>query len=127
MTTEQSKVPSLWISICVIAVVAFVTFCAVPNFIRAPNSSGKPMCYPMLLQIDEAKEQCALEKKLLPGDSIDEAAVATYIKGGFPKCPQGGRYTLGKVGEPPRCDFPLHAKFHESLVRRNDSISPPSK
>jgi hypothetical protein len=127
MNTEQRKVSLLWIFVCVIALVALVTFCVIPRFIRAHASSGKPMCFPRLWQIDEAKQQFALENKLSLGDSVDEAAVSAYIKGGFQKCPQGGRYTLGKIGEPPRCDFPLHAKFHESLVRRNDSISPPSK
>jgi hypothetical protein len=31
--------------------------------------------------------------------------IAPYFPNGIPKCPAGGTYTIGKVGEPPTCSL----------------------
>ncbi len=77
------------------------------NYIRY-----KTDCINNLRQIDAAAYQWSLEEKKKKGDDITEANVKTYIKldanGNMPKCPAGGKYSFGKVGESPTCSFPGH-------------------
>ena len=66
-------------------------------------------CVNNLRQIDGAKEQLQLEEKLLPSDAVDVAKLASYIKGGFPKCASGGVYTIGAFGVEPTCSIRGHS------------------
>lgn len=66
-------------------------------------------CICRLAAIRSAKKQWALANGKLPGDPVDEVEInRAYLKGGRPKCPAGGRYTYGNVGENPRCSVPQH-------------------
>jgi outer membrane lipoprotein-sorting protein len=86
----------------------------------APTAAASPAavnqrnaCINNLRQIDGAKNEFALEKGKKNGDPVTEADIKPYIKldanGNLPKCPAGGTYTIGKVGEPPTCSIPGHA------------------
>jgi hypothetical protein len=70
------------------------------------------ICINNLRQIDAAKNQWALENKKTNGDAVTEDDIKPYIKldadGNLPKCPAGGKYTIGKVGENPTCSIPGH-------------------
>lgn len=67
-------------------------------------------CINNLRQIDGAKNEWALENGKPKGTPVTAADIAPYIRGGvLPKCPAGGTYTIGKVGEPPTCSVPGHA------------------
>lgn len=79
----------------------------VPNYVRARVVPCKNACISNLRQIDGAKEQFALEKKLPVGHVLsadEEKLVYNYIKGGEPKCPGGGKYSLNPIGAAPTCD-----------------------
>ena len=66
-------------------------------------------CINNLRQIDGAKQQWALEYKQTNGTLVPIAEVVPYIKGNaLPLCPQGGLYSVGKVGEPPKCSVSGH-------------------
>jgi outer membrane lipoprotein-sorting protein len=69
-------------------------------------------CINNLRQIDAAKNQFALENKKTTGDVVTEADIKPYIKldadGNLPKCPAGGKYVIGKVGENPTCSIDGH-------------------
>ncbi len=69
-------------------------------------------CINNLRQIDAAKNQFALENKKTNGDAVTEADIKPYIKldanGNLPKCPAGGKYVIGKVGENPTCSIDGH-------------------
>jgi hypothetical protein len=69
-------------------------------------------CINNLRQIDAAKNEFALEKGKKIGDPVTEADIKPYIKldanGNLPKCPSGGKYTIGKVGENPTCSIAGH-------------------
>jgi hypothetical protein len=83
----------------------------VPNFVACRPSplTFRSACINNLLQINGAKEQWAADEKAEPGTAVVEAEIAQYIKGGaLPQCPRGGKYTIGKVGELPRCSIPDH-------------------
>jgi outer membrane lipoprotein-sorting protein len=76
------------------------------------NTRWRNACINNLRQIDAAKNQFALENKKTNGDPVTEADIKPYIKldadGNLPKCPAGGKYTLGKVGETPTCSIEGH-------------------
>jgi len=69
--------------------------------------------------IDGAKEMWARENYKTTNDvpTWDDLAVGPnrYLKE-KPNCPAGGTYTIGRVGELPRCSFPDHAaRYKERL------------
>ena len=74
--------------------------------------SQRNACINNLRQIDAAKNEFALEKGKANGTPVTEDDIKPYIKldadGNLPKCPSGGIYTIGKVGEKPICSIPGH-------------------
>ncbi|MGA3283525.1 MAG: hypothetical protein ABSD57_03575 [Verrucomicrobiota bacterium] len=90
-----------------------------PSFIKARSTSAANACVNNLRQIDAAANQFALEKNLKTGDKINFPDDLTpYIKlnsqGKIPPCPQGGTYSIKRVGDTPTCSlatngFPWHA------------------
>ena len=67
-------------------------------------------CIKNLRQIDAAKKQWVLEHNGKTGDVVTEYDLTPYTKLDsecyvFPTCPQGGAYTIGKIGEPPTCSL----------------------
>jgi hypothetical protein len=94
---------------------------AIPNFVKARQTSQMNACINNLRQIDGAKNEWALENNKTNGTPVTEADIKPYIKldasGNFPKCPAGGTYTIGPVGEPPTCSLsttvsPAHVLPH---------------
>ena len=77
-----------------------------PNYMKASVTPCKNACINNLRQIDGAKEQYALEHQLEAGSAVTPQQIGEYIKGGVvPDCPGNGKYTIGVVGEEPRCSF----------------------
>jgi len=97
----------------VVAIIGLLAAIAIPNFVKARATSQANACINNLRQIDGAKNEFALEKGKAIGTPVTEADIKPYIKldanGNLPKCPAGGKYTIGKVGEPPTCSIPGHA------------------
>jgi hypothetical protein len=85
---------------------------AIPNFVKARDTSMQNACINNLRQIDGAKNEWALENSKTNGTPVTAADIKPYLKldarGNLPKCPAGGTYTIGKVGEPPTCSVPEH-------------------
>jgi len=85
---------------------------AVPNFIKPRSDNGTPVgiCINNLRQIDAAANQFALEHNLTNGAPINFPDDLTpYIKlnsaGKIPSCPQGGTYSIKRVGDKPTCSL----------------------
>jgi len=82
------------------------------NAAAARTAALQNACINNLRQIDGAKNEFALEKGKKKGDPVTEADIKPYLKldanGNLPKCPAGGKYTIGKVGEPPTCSIAGH-------------------
>jgi hypothetical protein len=81
-----------------------------PNFIKARSTSASNACANYLRQIDAAANEFALEKNLKTGNKINFPDDLTpYIKlnsaGKIPPCPQGGIYSIKKVGDNPTCSL----------------------
>jgi hypothetical protein len=88
---------------------AFLAFIAVPNFLRARQTSSVNACINNLRQIDGAKQQWALENKRDRGDVPNWKDITPYIgrkgDGSDIICSHGGSYsnTLGPVSNAPTC------------------------
>jgi len=92
----------------VVLIIGILLAIAVPNFIKARETSRAKSCIANLKQIDAAKEQWAMDQKKTTGDSPtwpgDLVGAANYIKK-TPSCPSGGTYTVGAVGTDPVCSI----------------------
>jgi hypothetical protein len=91
------------------AIVCLIAGWAIPNFIRARATPASNACVNNLRLIDSAKAQWALEHHKTNGAPVTWKDVLPYIgrgaEGEMPRCPEGGIYILGKIGEPPKCSM----------------------
>lgn len=88
----------------VVAIIGLLAAIAIPNFVRARNTTQRNACINNLRQIDGAKQQWALEERKSDTDTPTSADVKSYIKNlVFPECPAGGSYTIGPVRDDPTC------------------------
>jgi competence protein ComGC len=91
------------ILLCILAIVFAI---AVPNFVKEPNTSPANACINNLRQIDGAKQEWALEHHATNGDIVTMNQLTNYLlRGVMPKCPSGGTYTIGKIGQFPICSI----------------------
>lgn len=105
----NSRLKLLVILLLAVCLVAFLAVLATPNFSGSHHSLANH-CINNLRQIDAAANQFALENHLTNGDRINFPNDLTpYIKlnsaGRIPGCPQGGVYSLKKVGDAPTCSL----------------------
>ena len=94
-----------------VAVPGILAAIAIPNFVKARNTSQENACINNLRQLDAAENQWALEKAKKTGDVCTENDLKPFIRlvnGQLPKCPAGGTYTINPVGEAPTCSIPGH-------------------
>jgi len=94
----------------VVAIIGLLAAIAIPNFIKARETSQKNACIENLRQIDSAKQQWAIEEKKTSTDTPVAADLDDYIKGGYSTldCPAGGTYTIGDMSTDPTCDVADH-------------------
>ncbi|MES2470693.1 MAG: prepilin-type N-terminal cleavage/methylation domain-containing protein [Patescibacteria group bacterium] len=95
----------------VIAIVGLLVAIAIPGFKKARIESMKNACANNLKQLYGAKNTWAAENKKHPGD--DEPNMSDIVGQQLsiphePKCPSGGQYTLGTVGQKPTCSIKDH-------------------
>jgi prepilin-type N-terminal cleavage/methylation domain-containing protein len=93
----------------VVLIIGILLAIAIPNFVRARESSRQKACISNLKQIQSAKEQWAMDNRKGQGDTPPTIAVLSqageYIKD-EPKCPASGTYTEGAtVDADPDCSY----------------------
>ncbi len=77
----------------VVAIIGLLAAIAIPNFVKARNTSQANACINNMRQIDSAIQQWALEKGKKDVDAPVMNEVQEYIKGStLPVCPAGGAY-----------------------------------
>jgi competence protein ComGC len=82
---------------------------AIPNFVKARQTSQMNACINNLRQIDGAKNEWALENNKKGGDTPTENDLLSYFKNHqMPKCPAGGVYMIGAVSNAPTCSISSH-------------------
>jgi prepilin-type N-terminal cleavage/methylation domain-containing protein len=91
----------------VVAIIGLLAAIAIPNFVKARESSQKNACIKNLKQIDGAKATWALENKKVNSDVPEDSELYgtdKYIRD-TPPCPAGGTYTPGMVSDKPTCSL----------------------
>src|SRR5215471_19310105 len=81
----------------VVLIIGILMAIAVPNFIKARESSRRNSCIANLKQIDSAKEQWAMDNRAATGAAVQMSDIAgVYMKGPAtgPVCPSNGTYTV---------------------------------
>jgi hypothetical protein len=95
--------------IALAAIAAVVLAFAIPNFIRARSTKAAYPCINNLRIIDAAKNQWKLDRGKTTNDVPTWDDIRPYLpdrwSNSVPACPDGGIYTLGRVGEPPTCSL----------------------
>ena len=90
----------------VVLIIAILLAIAIPNFLRARETSRAKSCKANLRQVETAKEQWAMDNKKGATDTpaLDTDLVGTYIKS-TPACPSSGTYTVGNMSTRPTCSI----------------------
>ncbi|MCH8274331.1 MAG: prepilin-type N-terminal cleavage/methylation domain-containing protein [Armatimonadetes bacterium] len=92
----------------VVLIIGILLAIAVPNFIKARETSRTKSCISSLRQIDAGKEQWAMDAKAANGAAVVWGdLVPDYMKK-QPECPTGGTYTIAAVGTDPTCTIAGH-------------------
>jgi prepilin-type N-terminal cleavage/methylation domain-containing protein len=93
----------------VVAIIGLLAAIAIPNFVRARNTSQANACINNLRLIDGAKQQWALENNQAPNATPTQDDITPYLGrnagGTFPSCPAQGVYTIGAVNAKPTCSL----------------------
>ncbi len=72
-------------------------------------------CTLRLQMIDHAKQLWAEQNQKATSDTPTWDDLRSYLRGGNPQCPDGGTYSIGRIGESPSCSIPEHmAHFKNS-------------
>ena len=88
-----------------VVIVGIILAIALPNYFKSGKTSQKTVCIANLEKIDAAIDQWALENHVSAGTAVsgsEEEIYNDYVRGGKPKCPAGGEYTLYAVGTNPQ-------------------------
>jgi hypothetical protein len=93
----------IWISSIGLAALFFDPYLGVHSVLTAQN-----ICINSSRRIEGAKEDWAQRDGVSNGTEVTWNNIAPYFTNGFPKCPEGGTYNLGKVGEPVLCSITNH-------------------
>lgn len=92
----------------VVLIIGILLAIAVPNFVKARESSRTKACISNLKQVDSAKEQWAMDNKKATGATVGLTdVVPAYVKN-TPECPTGGVYAVNNVGSNPTCNQTGH-------------------
>ena len=87
----------------VVMIIAILLAIAIPNFLRARETSRAKSCTGNLRQIETAKEQWAMDNKKSATDTPTSAFLAPDYMKTYPSCPSAGAYTIGDMSTRPVC------------------------
>ena len=88
----------------VVLIIGILLAIAVPNFIKARESSRTRTCIANLRQIEAAKEQWAMENKKGSADVPVQGDLNPDYMKSWPTCPSNGNvYVIGAISANPTC------------------------
>lgn len=100
-----------------IAILGILAAIAIPNFLMARGKAQAKMCINNLSYIEQVKQMYADENGLVSGSTIpsegnngkdDGDGIPDVLEKYFdtaPRCPSGGKYNIGAIGEKPTCSI----------------------
>ena len=91
----------------VVLIIGILLAIAVPNFVKARETSRAKACISNLRSICYAKEQWAIEQHKGTTDipaGADLYGTDKYLRN-TPTCPEGGTYTIGDMATWPQCSI----------------------
>ena len=92
----------------VVAIIGLLAAIAIPNFVRARQTSQTNACINNLRIIDAAKQQWALEKGQQTSATPNSTDIVPYLgRAGtaMPNEPLGGSYPIGALSVVPNCSL----------------------
>jgi hypothetical protein len=108
MSESKKKLLTVKVVLTVVIVgllAAFVIYAIAPNY-DSRSMPTRLKCISNLREIDAAKNELALGHNLTNGAVVTMDELTNYLPHGeIPKCPSGGTYTTGKIGETPICSI----------------------
>jgi prepilin-type N-terminal cleavage/methylation domain-containing protein len=87
----------------VVLIIGILLAIAIPNFVRARNTSRAKACQANLKQIDSATEQYLMDNRTTTYPALT-ALSPNYLKTS-PACPSGGTYSMGTASANPTCSI----------------------
>jgi hypothetical protein len=96
----------VWVCVAIFLAVRLVA----PGF-TSTKVRARTSCLVNLRLIDKAKIAFASDNDLPSGTAVTKEQLLPYLKDGWPICSDGGVYTLGALGEDPRCSYPEHRGY----------------
>lgn len=96
----------------VVLIIGILLAIAIPNFMKARETSRTNSCIGNLKQIDAAIQQYAMDNKKSGADAVAIGDLYAADGSGYlrsnPVCPSGGAYTLTTVSKQPTCNIAGH-------------------
>ena len=80
--------------------------------LTACRQKSQRSCVANLRMLDGAKVALVASLKLTNGAVVTKEQLLPDLPE-WPVCPQGGQYTIGKIGESPKCSYPAHSHYEE--------------
>jgi prepilin-type N-terminal cleavage/methylation domain-containing protein len=108
----------------VVAIIGLLAAIAIPNFVRARETSQSNACINNLRMMDAGIQNWALEHNKAPGDAVTPADIAPYLGRGTLgatvnvaggqvvgqiNCPASGTYSMTTVDAKPACTLGVQA------------------
>jgi len=104
----------------VVLIIAILLAIAIPNFLRARETSRAKSCMANMRQIETAKEQWAMDTKAAATDTPTATdLVDEYMRGTpdtLPGCPSSGAYTVGDMSTRPVCSIGAQNGYDDHVL-----------
>jgi hypothetical protein len=102
--------PTRMLAIGAAVPIGIISAIAIPNFVKARQTSQQNACISNLRLIDSAKQQWALENKKSDTDTPTREDLRPFLRiKAFPVCPAGGTYTINQASQKPECSHEGHS------------------